>query len=58
MDLPESDDEHMPPQGKPQLTPQELAILKWWVKEGAYEDTEHTEAPDELKESIKTLATL
>ena len=57
-ELPESDDEHMPPQGKPQLTPEELAILKWWVKEGAYEDTEHTEAPDEIKESIKGLAKL
>ncbi len=33
--LPDSDDEHMPPEGKDQLTPEETALLKWWVKEGA-----------------------
>ena len=30
-ELPEADEEHMPPQGKPQLTADELAILKWWI---------------------------
>ena len=33
--LPDSDDEHMPPDGKDQLTPEEIALLKWWVEQGA-----------------------
>ncbi|WP_395753665.1 c-type cytochrome domain-containing protein [Prosthecobacter sp.] len=33
--LPDSDDEHMPPEGKEQLTKEETELLKWWVKEGA-----------------------
>ncbi len=33
--LPESDDHRMPPKGKPQLTPQEVEILYWWILQGA-----------------------
>ncbi len=33
--LDESDDEHMPPEGKPQLTAEELGILRWWISNGA-----------------------
>lgn len=33
--LPDSDDEHMPPDGKEQLKPEETELLKWWVKQGA-----------------------
>ncbi len=32
--LPLDDDDHMPPQGKSQLTTNELALLKWWVETG------------------------
>lgn len=35
IDLPEDDDEHMPPEGKPQLTAQEIEIIKWWIDTGA-----------------------
>lgn len=35
--LPLDDDDHMPPSGKPQLTTNELALLKWWVQAGAPE---------------------
>ncbi len=35
--LPNDDDEHMPPDGKEQATKQELALLKWWIQEGASE---------------------
>lgn len=35
--LPLDDDDHMPPSGKPQLTTNELALLKWWVRAGAPE---------------------
>lgn len=33
--LPMEDKKHMPPKGKPQLTEDELAILKAWIKGGA-----------------------
>ena len=55
-ELPEDDEEHMPPQGKPQLTADELAVLKWWVKEGAHERLDSHEAPDELRQKIEALA--
>ena len=35
--LPPDDDDHMPPAGKPQLTADEIALLKWWVETGASE---------------------
>ena len=55
-ELPEDDEEHMPPQGKPQLTADELAILKWWIKEGAHQDIESTEAPEDIRKTIEKLA--
>lgn len=33
--LPLHHDDHMPPSGKPQLTPGELALLRWWIEQGA-----------------------
>ncbi len=33
--LPDDDDEHMPPDGKEQLTPEEKGLLKWWIQAGA-----------------------
>ena len=33
--LPDSDDDHMPPEGKDQLKPEEIELLKWWVEQGA-----------------------
>lgn len=33
--LPISNEDHMPPKEKPQLSAQELALLEWWIKEGA-----------------------
>ncbi|MFT5857659.1 MAG: hypothetical protein ACI8XO_004921, partial [Verrucomicrobiales bacterium] len=57
-ELPASDDEHMPPQGEPQLTADELAILKWWIKAGAHEDIESSEAPDEVRKKLQALAQL
>jgi hypothetical protein len=33
--LPESDEEHMPPKGKTQITKNELLVLKWWIEQGA-----------------------
>ena len=36
--LPVDDDEHMPPEGKKQLTKEEIAVLEFWVKSGAKGD--------------------
>lgn len=33
--LPENDEDHMPPEGKSQLTDEQVELLAWWVSEGA-----------------------
>jgi len=33
--LPDSDEHHMPPKGKPGFSEEEISILHWWLKEGA-----------------------
>jgi hypothetical protein len=33
--FPESNEEHMPPKGKIQLTDEEIELLTWWINEGA-----------------------
>jgi len=33
--LPMGDDDHMPPQAKPQLTENEILLIQWWVTTGA-----------------------
>lgn len=35
INLPEDDDEHMPPEGKPDIEEPELVVLKWWIDQGA-----------------------
>ncbi|OYW70857.1 MAG: hypothetical protein B7Z37_29445 [Verrucomicrobia bacterium 12-59-8] len=52
--LPDSDDEHMPPEGKDQLTPEEIALLKWWVEQGASGTQKVNEAkfPAELQSTV------
>lgn len=51
MELPLDDDEHMPPDGKEQATAEELALLKWWIQEGASDKLKVADAkfPVELK---------
>jgi uncharacterized membrane protein/mono/diheme cytochrome c family protein len=41
--LPLGDDLRMPPEGKTQLTPEEVQILEWWVKSGASETVRKSE---------------
>jgi uncharacterized membrane protein/YHS domain-containing protein/mono/diheme cytochrome c family protein len=36
--LPATDDDHMPPDGKPQPSSDEMALLQWWVDSGAPAD--------------------
>lgn len=33
--LPLDDDEHMPPDGKPQLSADDIALIRWWIDGGA-----------------------
>ncbi len=35
INLPKSDEEHMPPDGKSQLSFDEINLIHWWIKEGA-----------------------
>ena len=51
------DDEHMPPPNKTQPTAEEIALLSWWVKEGASKDLKVSEAkfPAELVGTVQTL---
>ncbi|MDB6074193.1 MAG: Leucine rich repeat-containing protein [Verrucomicrobiaceae bacterium] len=35
VNLPKDDDDHMPPADEKQLTKEEVAVLKWWVEQGA-----------------------
>ncbi len=59
LDLPLDDDMHMPPKAKPQITPEEKAILTWWVEMGAPENTKISEVkvPVEITAAIATLKT-
>jgi uncharacterized membrane protein len=56
--LPEGDDMHMPPKGKPQPTPQEIALINWWVKQGAPFDKKVAELPqdEQVKPILAALA--
>ena len=51
MALPLDDEEHMPPEGKPQIEADEIAIIKWWIDAGAKTDVKVKDAalPDNLK---------
>lgn len=51
--LPTSNEEHMPPKEKPQLTKDEIALLHWWIESGAnftaaVKNTKQTAAIKEL----------
>lgn len=41
--LPLEDDDHMPPKGKTQLTDSQVAILSWWIDQGASFDKKVSE---------------
>lgn len=57
--LPMEDDLHMPPEGKKQLTQEEIQILEWWVQIGAPEQTKRSELeiPEEIAAAMQTLKT-
>lgn len=55
--LPTSNDKHMPPKDKTQLTENELALLHWWISKGASFDSKlaETETDDKIKPIIVSL---
>jgi uncharacterized membrane protein len=55
--LPESDDNHMPPKGKPQLTPEQVALLSWWIDQGTPTDKKVSElkVSDQVKPALASL---
>lgn len=57
IELPEDDEEHMPPEGKKDIEEHELVVLKWWLDEGG--DPEKTAGEltltDEIREAISKL---
>ena len=52
--LPIDDDDHMPPDGKPQLSESQLAVLRWWLDAGATTD----KTLGELKPTAEILTTI
>lgn len=53
--LPLDHDDHMPPEGKPQPTADELTLLRWWIEVGAPADRKVAELnpPAEIQQLIR-----
>lgn len=61
MELPEDDDEHMPPEGKPDVSDHELAVIKWWIDSGAdaqMKVSEHQDIPDEIQQALAEIRSM
>lgn len=56
--LPLEDEDHMPPKGKTQLTEGQVAILSWWIDQGAPFDKKVAElkATEEIKPTLAALS--
>ena len=52
--LPLEDDDHMPPDGKPQLSKQEIGLLERWIQSGANFDQKLEDLPD--SDTLKVMA--
>ncbi|MCF3110841.1 hypothetical protein LL912_18800 [Niabella sp. CC-SYL272] len=55
--LPLNDDDHMPPKEKPQLSPNEVAILSWWISTGNSftKKVKELPQPDKIKPVLAAL---
>jgi uncharacterized membrane protein len=55
--LDENDDNHMPPKGKPQLSTEQIALLSWWIDQGAPADKKVSEltVSDQVKPALASL---
>jgi len=56
--LPVDDDDHMPPDGKPQLSPEQLAVIYWWLDAGAPMDKaiQNLSPTPEILKAMESLA--
>ncbi len=56
-ELPEDDDDRMPPDGKPGFDASEMAVIKWWIDNGAdpKKSLKEFEVPAAIKEAIAKL---
>lgn len=56
--LPLENDEHMPPKGKPQLSDSQIALLAWWIDQGAPVDKKVADlkADDKIKPALASLS--
>lgn len=51
--LPADHDDRMPPEGRPSLSSDEIAILSWWIEEGADPDMRLGEGPsDAMRQAL------
>ena len=55
--LPEHDDHHMPPDGKKQLTEEQIELIGWWIDQGATTDKQvaQLEKTTEIREVLDEL---
>jgi mono/diheme cytochrome c family protein len=55
--LPKDNDDHMPPKQKPQLTKDQIALLHWWVQQGApfSKKVKDLEQPEKVKSVLAAL---
>lgn len=55
--LPLADDDHMPPEGRTQLTAEEIALLTWWIEAGAPADGGPSERhpPASVRQTIERM---
>ena len=57
--LPHDDEEHMPPEGKPQIEEDELKVLEWWIKAElpVGKSMKDAGAPDDILAAVEKLPT-
>lgn len=55
--LPREDEDHMPPKQKPQLTEQQVALLHWWIEQGAPFDKKvaQLQQPEQVRPILASL---
>lgn len=55
--LDRGNDDHMPPRDKPQLSPDEIALLHWWVENGAplNKQVRELDQPEKIKPALLAL---
>ncbi len=56
--LPLNDDDHMPPKGKPQLSDNQIALLAWWIDQGAPVDKKvaQLKTDEKIKPALASLS--